>query len=842
MSQRDTLIQVARAEVGTAETGNNNVKYNTWYYGHEVNGSSYAWCHAFVAWCADQAGMLGTYIPKTAGCDEGKNWYSNKGWYRKSAAYGGNYTPQAGDIIYFSGGYTQSDSTHVGIVYKVDSSNVYYINGNCSDKVKDSQKPLDSKYIIGYGAYGTTPASGEYDSSSSGLGSSTSGTIVSTMMDKVTYTKYTASSTDTLSSIANKYHTSVSMLLYLNENIDAGTYLGGKKLKVPVVSSSKVGKVASSQRIKKSHTTGVTVSRPYAKVAIYTETGMLSIKQELIVKDTTMDSDILSIITNRDMQQDCPTFTITLSFQREWYGKIGSNDLVIIQMTRPPENKATVMFGLVDDVRKTTDYNSATPTRAITVTGRGFGKAFARFEIGTLSELNALSSSFGFMTPALLESITSQPPATVCKLVTEAYIGKGCNYHFSNGKSYMSYYQPSFKVGSSDDKLTDTNSFLTYEGSLWNLLKEVKNAPFNEMFWEVINERPSLIFRPTPFNENDWTKLLRITIRDLDIISEDLGHSDIESYVVYKVDSDTFFGETDSLVLPLWYPPYYHKYGLTRLSVSSKYLYGGTINHILDKTQDLFNWNILNNAMENGTITVKGSNQYKVGSRVIIESTGIEYYVEGVQHSFTFFEGWTTQLSVTRGIKPNKRFASPWGAAQQLTQEDATSILGYDLSQQNAPAASIIADGAYAGAAAGAISGGAYAGAAAGGALINGKYTQEDYNYMVGVISSEAWDTEIEDMKGVAWTVMNRVKSSSYPNTVKGVVTQKSQFTSPWSSYIGKPKNNDIATVAKGVLSGTIPNPIGERMSFKSQSYYNAHRSEYSNPIILSAHGNVYHS
>ncbi len=47
------LVEIARSQVGVKESpaNSNNVKYNTWYYGKVVAGSSYAWCGAFVSWC-----------------------------------------------------------------------------------------------------------------------------------------------------------------------------------------------------------------------------------------------------------------------------------------------------------------------------------------------------------------------------------------------------------------------------------------------------------------------------------------------------------------------------------------------------------------------------------------------------------------------------------------------------------------------------------------------------------------------------------------------------------------------------------------------------------------------
>lgn len=52
MASGQDLVKIAQAESGTKENGTNNVKYNTWFYGHEVDGSNYPWCAVFVSWCA----------------------------------------------------------------------------------------------------------------------------------------------------------------------------------------------------------------------------------------------------------------------------------------------------------------------------------------------------------------------------------------------------------------------------------------------------------------------------------------------------------------------------------------------------------------------------------------------------------------------------------------------------------------------------------------------------------------------------------------------------------------------------------------------------------------------
>lgn len=74
--------------------------------------------------------------------------FVNQGTYRQSAANGGNYVPQSGDIIYYGSG---SSPSHVGIVSSCDGGTVYTIEGNYSNKVGTRAISLSNSYIIGYG-------------------------------------------------------------------------------------------------------------------------------------------------------------------------------------------------------------------------------------------------------------------------------------------------------------------------------------------------------------------------------------------------------------------------------------------------------------------------------------------------------------------------------------------------------------------------------------------------------------------------------------------------------------------------------------------------------------------
>ena len=154
-NQRADIVAVAKTQIGyhegslegTTNGSNNYTKYNVWN-GKIEGGYRYAWCHAFVSWCANQAGIGTDIVPKTAGTSTGRSFFVNQGTYRQSAANGGSYVPQAGDIIYYGSG---SSPSHVGIVSDCDGSTVYTIEGNYSNKVGTRAINLSNSYIIGYG-------------------------------------------------------------------------------------------------------------------------------------------------------------------------------------------------------------------------------------------------------------------------------------------------------------------------------------------------------------------------------------------------------------------------------------------------------------------------------------------------------------------------------------------------------------------------------------------------------------------------------------------------------------------------------------------------------------------
>lgn len=158
---RTDLLNVARSQIGYIEGGeagdfggsgstgvrDNYTEYIYWYFGDAAaHGDNYAWCAAFVSWCAHKAGISAETIPKFARVQsEGQATFESWGRFRP-----GTYTPEPGDLIFYSG--------HVGIVEYTDGDRIVSIEGNYQDQVQKRTNVAGSKAILGYGVLSDEPA------------------------------------------------------------------------------------------------------------------------------------------------------------------------------------------------------------------------------------------------------------------------------------------------------------------------------------------------------------------------------------------------------------------------------------------------------------------------------------------------------------------------------------------------------------------------------------------------------------------------------------------------------------------------------------------------------------
>ena len=112
------FIEVALAEVGTIEEGDNLTKY-----GKFMKADGLPWCGSFVNWCADQSGIK---IPSMVSTAAGANKMKDLGrWITEK--------PQVGDLCFMDFPHDGIDRiSHIGIVVKAGASSVICVEGNTS--------------------------------------------------------------------------------------------------------------------------------------------------------------------------------------------------------------------------------------------------------------------------------------------------------------------------------------------------------------------------------------------------------------------------------------------------------------------------------------------------------------------------------------------------------------------------------------------------------------------------------------------------------------------------------------------------------------------------------------
>lgn len=123
ISQSGQVVAQALAQMGFTEGDDEYTPFGV-RYGYP-NGY---WCDMFVSWCADEAGVPEEAFPRSVNCARHCRAFTAMGRYYESAARGGTYLPQQGDLVLF---YNDSGRIHhVGLVLYVEGETLFTVEGN----------------------------------------------------------------------------------------------------------------------------------------------------------------------------------------------------------------------------------------------------------------------------------------------------------------------------------------------------------------------------------------------------------------------------------------------------------------------------------------------------------------------------------------------------------------------------------------------------------------------------------------------------------------------------------------------------------------------------------------
>ncbi len=159
-NERNDILSIAISQLGYHEgedgdysgtnqsSSGNCVEYYRLLIPNWSNNSD-EWCACFVNWCLNQAHI--DYASSEIGCWKWVGELKTMKMFQDSAAYGGTYTPQPADMIFFNWKNTNTGSGHIGYVLYTTDTHVFTIEGNADNKVMIRSYELNSPSVIGYG-------------------------------------------------------------------------------------------------------------------------------------------------------------------------------------------------------------------------------------------------------------------------------------------------------------------------------------------------------------------------------------------------------------------------------------------------------------------------------------------------------------------------------------------------------------------------------------------------------------------------------------------------------------------------------------------------------------------
>jgi hypothetical protein len=129
----ESIIEVAKKEIGTIEEGDNLTKYGAW-----AKAQGLPWCQSFVSWCAFTSGLDPKKYPKTASTVAASDWFKKTQRWADAR----NDDPTPGDWIFFD---FPDDGvnriSHVGLCIKNNGNGtIQVIEGNTSGTNKGDQR------------------------------------------------------------------------------------------------------------------------------------------------------------------------------------------------------------------------------------------------------------------------------------------------------------------------------------------------------------------------------------------------------------------------------------------------------------------------------------------------------------------------------------------------------------------------------------------------------------------------------------------------------------------------------------------------------------------------------
>lgn len=321
---------------------------------------------------------------------------------------------------------------------------------------------------------------------------------------------------------------------------------------------------------------------PRIKVDFVTDDNIFTVRYtaDVNVKDSDLENKILSFQSKNSMQDDSAVYEILLASDIQWDRILNVNDITKVYID-PDDSKygyTLVINGMISQVAKVGDYGA---NRTIyRITGQSFSKPFMKFGLGVIQEVQAVLPSEGWLIDGEPIAFTGKTAQDIMKSVLDHFVPM-MKYQFMDGKNgtkrdISSHFTYTLDSWTEYENLVDATQLTNFEGSLKQMMDVITAKPFNENFFRNSNDgkKTEFVMRRTPFNPSDWRRLPDEVVTTQDIVSEDLGKSDVETYSIFTVTTPKMLKEMseDLFSIPQYHEQLVARYGYSKLQVENMYL------------------------------------------------------------------------------------------------------------------------------------------------------------------------------------------------------------------------------------------------------------------------------
>lgn len=212
-------------------------------------------------------------------------------------------------------------------------------------------------------------------------------------------------------------------------------------------------------------------------------------------------------------------------------------------------------------------------------------------------------------------------------------------------------------------------------GSMMNFIRKICQSPWVEFFADTYGSQFFFVVRQPPFSENLYKDLATreniITVREQNVVSEDLSMNQEDIYSWYRLQPQPLIGGTANIMGAAYlkavhFPEYMEIWGDNALDVVSNYIpywpvsgqnQQNSISDIVEQgirdLQYLVQSNAYNPFVRTGQVVINGDRRVKYGTIIFYEKTGEYFYVDNVTHGYKV-EGENidraTTLQLSRGM------------------------------------------------------------------------------------------------------------------------------------------------------------------------------------------------